>query len=288
MQVIETIAEMREWTLNHTDRPRAAVYTMGALHDGHLELVRYAQQHVTSLTGKHPYVVASIFVNPTQFNNPDDLAKYPRTLEQDLAMLESVGVDAVFVPTVAQMYPNGMANSITVEPGALGDVLEGLGRPGHFRGVLTVVNKLFNITQPDFAMFGEKDFQQLTLISLMVKELNLAVDVVGVPTVRESDGLAMSSRNRRLDESSRLVATRIPAALNRVKDDVAKGVSVEESLNRATQFLSEAPEITLHYLVVTGSELQSAPDDGSARVLIAAEISGVRLLDNMAIEIKGA
>lgn len=288
MQVIETIADMREWTLNHTDRPRAAVYTMGALHDGHLELVRHAQQHVTSLTGKHPYVVASIFVNPTQFNNPDDLAKYPRTLEQDLAMLESVGVDAAFVPTAAQMYPNGMANAITIEPGALGDVLEGLGRPGHFRGVLTVVNKLFNITQPDFAMFGEKDFQQLTLISLMVKELNLAVDVVGVPTVRESDGLAMSSRNRRLDESSRLVATRIPAALNRVKDDVAKGVSVEESLNRATQFLSEAPEITLHYLVVTGSELQSAPDDGSARVLIAAEISGVRLLDNMAIEIKGA
>ena len=288
MRVIETIAEMREWTLNHTDRPRAAVYTMGALHDGHLELVRHAQQHVTSLTGKHPYVVASIFVNPTQFNNPDDLAKYPRTLEQDLAMLESVGVDAVFVPTAAQMYPNGMANSITVEPGALGDVLEGLGRPGHFRGVLTVVNKLFNITQPDFAMFGEKDFQQLTLISLMASELNLAIDVVGVPTVRESDGLAMSSRNRRLDESSRLVATRIPAALNLVKNDVAHGMSVEESLNRATQFLSEAAEITLHYLVVTGSELESAPDDGSARVLIAAEISGVRLLDNMAIEIKGA
>ena len=288
MLVIETVAEMREWTVQHGDRPRAAVYTMGALHDGHLELVRQAKQHVLSHTGKHPYVIASIFINPIQFNNADDLANYPRTLAQDLAMLESVGVDVVFVPSIEQMYPDGMAHSITIEPGELGDVLEGLGRPGHFRGVLTVVNKLFNITQPDFAIFGEKDYQQLTLISLMVKELNLAIEVIGVSTVRDPDGLALSSRNRRLDDSSRLIAMRIPQALTLVKNDVARGVPVAESLRRATEFLAKTPDIFLHYLVVTNNELQAAPAHGSARVLIAAEISGIRLLDNLAIEIKGA
>lgn len=279
---------MREWTIAHSDRPRAAVYTMGALHDGHLELVRQAKHHVSAHTGEHPYVVASIFVNPTQFNNPDDLERYPRTLEHDLEMLSSIGVDAVFVPSVEQMYPDGAANVIAVEPGPLGDVLEGEGRPGHFRGVLTVVNKLFNITAPNYAMFGEKDFQQLTLIARMACELNMSIDVVGVPTVRDDDGLAMSSRNRRLDESARAIASHIPAALMIVKNCVAEGIGVEESLNRAKHYLSEWSEIAIHYLVVTSNELQSAPQHGAARVLVAAEINGIRLIDNMAIEIKGA
>ena len=288
MQIFETVSAMREWTSEHSDRPRAAVYTMGALHDGHLELVRQAKHYVSMHTGEHPYVVASIFVNPTQFTNPDDLAKYPRTLEHDLEMLSSVGVDAVFVPTIEQMYPTGASNEITIEPGPLGDVLEGEGRPGHFRGVLTVVNKLFNITDPNFAMFGEKDYQQLTLISRMATELNMPIEVVGVSTIRDSDGLALSSRNRRLDETSRTLATQIPTALAMVKDCVSVGMPVEEALNRATQFLAESPEISIHYLVITGSDLHSAPQNGRARVLIAAEISGVRLIDNMAIEIKGA
>jgi pantoate--beta-alanine ligase len=288
MELLETIEQMREWTILHSDRPRAAVYTMGALHDGHLELVRQAKHYVSAHTGEQPYVVASIFVNPTQFNNPDDLAKYPRTLEHDLEMLSSVGVDVVFVPFADQMYPEGITNTITVEPGDLGDVLEGNGRPGHFRGVLTVVNKLFNITAPQYAMFGEKDYQQLTLISLMAAELNMPIEVVGVPTVRDSDGLALSSRNRRLNENARAIASRIPAALASVRNDVAQGYPVEEALNRATQFLAEASEISLQYLVVTGTEMQDAPQHGRARVLVAAEIDGVRLIDNMAIEIKGA
>lgn len=279
---------MREWANTHSDRPRAAVYTMGALHDGHLQLVREAKTYVSARTGKDPYVIASIFVNPTQFNNQDDLEKYPRTLEHDLEMLSSAGVDVVFTPSIEQMYPDTAANVITIEPGPLGDVLEGEGRPGHFRGVLTVVNKLFNITMPNYAMFGEKDYQQLTLISRMAFELDMPIDVVGVPTVRDADGLALSSRNRRLDEAARGIASRIPTALSLVKTFVAEGLDVEESLNRATQYLSESPEISIHYLVVTGNELESAPRQGSARVLIAAEINGVRLIDNLAIEIEGA
>jgi pantoate--beta-alanine ligase len=288
MQVINTVAEMREWTAQHFDKPVAAVYTMGALHDGHLELVRQAKHHVAAHSGKHPYVIASIFVNPTQFTNAEDLDKYPRTLEHDLEMLSSVGVDAVFVPSVEQMYPTGNANTITIEPGPLGDELEGVGRPGHFRGVLTVVNKLLNITAPNYAMFGEKDFQQLTLIKAMVAELNLAVEIVGVPTVRDSDGLAKSSRNRRLTDSSRVLAARIPEALVEVKESVALGNSVDIAINTAMEKLSQSPEISVEYLTVTDEYMHNAPVTGRGRVLIAANVEGVRLIDNMAIEIKGA
>ena len=288
MQVISTIAEMREWTVQHLDKPVAAVYTMGALHDGHLELVRQARHHVSAHSGEHPYVIASIFVNPTQFTNADDLAKYPRTLEHDLEMLGSVGVDAVFIPSVEQMYPTGDANTVMVEPGPLGDEFEGVGRPGHFRGVLTVVNKLLNITAPNYAMFGEKDFQQLTLIKAMVTELNMPIEIVGVPTVRDSDGLAMSSRNRRLSESSRVLSVRIPEALVAVKESVALGNSIDNAINAAMEQLAETPEISVDYLVITGEDMAQAPLTGRGRVLIAANVEGVRLIDNMAIEIKGA
>ncbi len=288
MQVIDTILAMREWTAQHSDKPVAAVYTMGALHDGHLELVRQARHHVSANTGAHPYIIASIFVNPTQFTNADDLAKYPRTLEHDLEMLGSVGVDAVFVPSVEQMYPTGHANTVTVEPGPLGNEFEGVGRPGHFRGVLTVVNKLLNITAPNYAMFGEKDFQQLTLIKAMVAELNMPIEIVGVPTVRDSDGLAMSSRNRRLSESSRVLAARIPEALIAVKESVVRGNPIDEALNAATEQLAETPEISVDYLVVTDESMHDVLANGRGRVLIAANVEGVRLIDNMAIEIKGA
>lgn len=288
MQVFNTVSEMREWTAQHLDKPVAAVYTMGALHDGHLELVHQARHHVSAQTNAQPHVIASIFVNPTQFTNADDLAKYPRTLDNDLEMLHSVGVDAVFVPTVDQMYPAGTANSITVEPGPLGDEFEGVGRPGHFRGVLTVVNKLLNITAPHFAMFGEKDYQQLTLIKTMVNELNMPVEIIAVPTVRDSDGLAMSSRNRRLSKSSRAIACRIPKALAVVKDSVALGKSIDEAINTAMEQLAETPEISVDYLTVTDESLRNAPANGRARVLIAATLDDIRLIDNMAIEIKGA
>lgn len=288
MLVINTVAEMREWTAQQIDNPVAAVYTMGALHDGHLELVRHARHHVSAHTGAHPYVVASIFVNPTQFTNSDDLAKYPRTLDHDFEMLSSVGVDAVFVPSVEQMYPTGMTNTITVEPGPLGDEFEGVGRPGHFRGVLTVVNKLLNITSPNYAMFGEKDYQQLTLIKTMVNELQMPVEIVGVPTVRDSDGLAMSSRNRRLSEASRILAARIPEALEIVKESIALGCAVEAAINIAMEQLAETPEISIDYLVVTDEYMKEDPLTGRARVLIAANLDDIRLIDNMAIEIKGA
>ncbi len=185
--------------------PVALVPTMGALHEGHLTLVRAARQRAAS-------VVVSVFVNPTQFGPGEDFDRYPRTWDADLAALADEGVDLVFHPEVADVYPPGSVG-VGVQPGPLGDVLEGAIRPGHFAGVLTVVAKLFGLVRPDLAVFGEKDYQQLTLIRAMARELALGVDVVGIPTVREDDGMALSSRNRYLDPAQRTAAASISAAL---------------------------------------------------------------------------
>ena len=202
--VAETVADLRRL---RADRPGqvALVPTMGALHEGHRTLVRAARQAAGS-------VVVSVFVNPTQFGPGEDFERYPRTWDDDLAALAEEGADLVFHPRVEEVYPPG-AVGVTVDPGPLGSVLEGAVRPGHFAGVLTVVAKLFGLVRPDLALFGEKDYQQLTLIRAMARELALGVQVVGVPTVREDDGLALSSRNRYLDEGQRAAALTISAAL---------------------------------------------------------------------------
>ena len=201
-RVVRTAAELRAVTAGRV----ALVPTMGALHDGHVSLMRHARPLADTL-------VVSVFVNPTQFAPGEDLDAYPRTFDDDLARCAEAGVDVVFAPAVEQMYPDGLDGTITVDPGPLGTVLEGAQRPTHFRGVLTVVAKLFGLVRPDVAVFGEKDYQQLTLIRLMARELCLGVEVVGCPTVRESDGLAMSSRNRYLDPAERDRAAAISAAL---------------------------------------------------------------------------
>ncbi|RYP88015.1 pantoate--beta-alanine ligase [Nocardioides guangzhouensis] len=253
----------------------AFVPTMGALHAGHASLLDVARASV----GDGP-VVASVFVNPMQFGPGEDLDRYPRTLDADLEMCAAHGVDVVFVPGVDEVYPGGEPQ-VTVEPGPLAAVLEGRTRPTHFRGVLTVVAKLFGLVRPDVAVFGEKDYQQLALIRRMVADLCLGVDVVGAPTVREPDGLALSSRNRYLDPEQRRKA----AALSRTLQAGAQAApyGVDAVIGSARVELRRAHGVDLDYLEVRAPDLGPTPAEGEARLLIAARVGATRLIDNMAI-----
>lgn len=261
--------------LRHTGRRVMLVPTMGALHDGHLALVRAAMRVPGSV------VVVSIFVNPLQFGAGEDLDAYPRTLDADLAMLRGEGVEIVFAPTPAVMYPNGLRT--TVQPGPLAAELEGGSRPTHFAGVLTVVLKLLQIVRPDRIFFGEKDYQQLVLIRQMVADLNVDAAVVGVPTMREFDGLAMSSRNRYLDPQQRELAVALSAALTAAAQAAHAGEAAALAAARAV--LDAVPTLTVDYLQLRDPELGPPPSDGPARLLIAARLGATRLLDNIAIEI---
>jgi pantoate--beta-alanine ligase len=260
------------------------VPTMGALHEGHASLMSRMRDEV----GPDGRVVVSVFVNPLQFGPGEDLARYPRTLDADLAMCREQGVDVVFVPDVAEVYPGGDPQ-VTVDPGPLGGVLEGRIRPGHYRGVLTVVAKLFGLVQPDVAVFGEKDYQQLVLIRRMVADLCLPVEVVGAATRREPDGLAMSSRNRYLDAEQRLRAVALSRTLYAARAAARWGYDVALEAARAEQ--RQAHGVDLDYLVITDPDLGDlpgdVPDGTSARALIAARVGGTRLIDNIALTLGG-
>jgi pantoate--beta-alanine ligase len=273
--IVTTAARMR--ALPKGPGRRAVVPTMGALHDGHAELVRRAR----AVVGPEGIVVVTVFVNPTQFGAGEDFDRYPRSLEADATLSEAAGADVVFAPDVMDVYgnPTGFtADAVTVDPGPLGDVLEGAARPGHFRGVLTVVTKLFGMTSPDVALFGEKDYQQLVLIRRMVADLCLPVEIVGVPTVREPDGLAESSRNRYLSVDERALAAAIPEALMAAVADGPAGAAAVTAAGLAV--LSHHPDIDVDYLVVTDPDLGPLPSAGDARVLIAARVGHTRLIDN--------
>ncbi|WP_145942678.1 pantoate--beta-alanine ligase [Corynebacterium glyciniphilum] len=269
---IDSIGELTR-AMRKAGRPVVLVPTMGALHEGHLALVRAAQQLPRAL------VVVSIFVNPLQFAEGEDLDAYPRTLDSDVQKLAAAGVDAVFAPSPREMYPNGPRS--TVLPGPAGAVLEGEKRPTHFAGVLTVVSKLFQITNCSHAFFGEKDYQQLVLIQQMVTDLNLGVQVHGVPVVREADGLAKSSRNVYLSDAERGAALSLSAALlagAHVAEDGAEAV-----LDTARQVLDTSPDVDVDYLELRGLDLGEAPEKGDARLLIAARVGSTRLIDNVGV-----
>ena len=276
MRVVASVSELAMAERGSGDS--AVVMTMGALHDGHVELMRTARREV----GVDGTVIATIFVNPAQFAPGEDFERYPRTLEADVAACEDAGVDLVFTPTVSEVYgsPEGLpVDAVTVDPGPLGDILEGVTRKGHFRGMLTVVHKLLAITGPDVALFGEKDYQQLVLIGRMVRDLNMPVRIEGVPTVREADGVARSSRNRYLSSEERVIATTIPHALETVAASLADGVDVAVAAGR--EVVAATAGIALDYLEVTDPELGPAPEAGPARVLIAVRIGSTRLIDNI-------
>lgn len=262
--------------LRGSGRRVTLVPTMGALHDGHRELMRRARSIPGSTT------VVSIFVNPRQFGPAEDFDRYPRAFDADVEMCREEGVELVFAPDVEAMYPPGFMT--TIDPGPLGGELEGAARPGHFAGMLTVVNKLFAIVVPDVVFFGEKDYQQLTLIRRMVRDLDIDVHVVGVPTVREDDGLARSSRNAYLDDDGRRAAVAISAALSVGRQAGAHGPAAVVAAAR--RVLETERALDVQYVELRDPDLGPTPEIGPARLLIAARAGTTRLIDNAAVSVE--
>ena len=254
----------------------ALVPTMGALHAGHIRLV-------TEARGRADAVAASIFVNPTQFNDPSDLARYPRQEEQDLAILEAAGCNLAWLPTAGQLYPDGFATNVSVS--GVSKRWEGEHRPGHFDGVATVVAKLLVAIAPDLAVFGEKDFQQLAVIRRMVADLGLPVEVLGVPTVRDADGLALSSRNANLASEDRQAALALPQALETARERIMAVEPIGPVLAQAKQALVDAGFLTIDYFALVDAETLEPLGEarGDMRLIAAATIGGTRLIDNVRV-----
>ena len=273
----DTITALRQ----HLDTARSAtsiglVPTMGALHQGHVTLVEAAKQ-------AGDLVVVSIFVNPAQFNNPDDLARYPRTLDDDCQMLEATGCDVVFTPLVSEMYPEPPALRLSF--GELETVMEGTFRPGHFNGVGIVVAKLFNIAQPHRAYFGQKDLQQVAVVRRLISDLSFSLELIRCPTVREADGLALSSRNRNLTPDEREVAPALHQALTLAHDLLTEGQSPAQAKAAVTGFFSNRSGFRLEYVeIVNADTLQPAGEvlaPGQTAICLAVQLGKVRLIDNV-------
>jgi len=275
IDVVRSVAALRAATQPHRSEGKriGLVPTMGALHQGHLELVKAARRHAD-------FIVATIFVNPLQFNQNADLDAYPRDEATDLNLLAATGADLVFAPNVAEMYPKNFSTGVTVS--GLTQYLDGPARPGHFEGVATVVTKLFNQAQPDIACFGEKDFQQLQVIRRLTRDLDLPIEIIPVPTVRDEDGLAMSSRNRYLTEKERVAAAMLPAALRDAVKELQTGVAAAPILAKTRAALRAAGFNPIDYVELCDSEtLQPLPAarEGS-RLFAAAHLGRTRLIDN--------
>jgi pantoate--beta-alanine ligase len=277
MQTITSITEMqtRAENLRGEGRRVALVPTMGALHDGHLSLIRLA-------AGRGDTVVVSIFVNPAQFGPNEDFAHYPRELDADLKKCEATGVSVVFAPSAEEMYPKGYSTYLTEE--AVARPLEGVSRPAHFRGVITVVAKLFNIIRPAVAVFGQKDAQQVAVIRKMARDLHLPVEIVTAPTLRDADGLAMSSRNRHLTVAQRQDALSLSQALRRAQAMVAQGEHRTDRLvAEATHILSQHRRVRVIYAALVDRETMEAAREvrpGRTLLALAAWVDEVRLIDN--------
>lgn len=273
----DTLAALRQHlALLRSDHAVGLVPTMGALHEGHKTLVETAKQ-------AGDLVVVSIFVNPAQFNNPDDLARYPRTLDDDCRMLEAAGCDIVFAPSVTEMYPE--SPTLRLNFGEVETVMEGAFRPGHFNGVGIVVAKLFNIVQPHRAYFGQKDLQQVAVVRRLIRDLSFPVELVRCPTVREADGLAMSSRNRNLTPNERELAPALHQALTLAHDLLTEGQSTAQAKAAVTGFFSNNPNFRLEYVeIVNADTLQPAGEvlaPGQTAICLAAQLGKVRLIDNV-------
>jgi pantoate--beta-alanine ligase len=278
MQIFREIEPLRAFLVEKRGAGKSIglVPTMGALHEGHLTLLKQARS-------ENDVTVCSIYVNPTQFNNPEDLANYPRTLEQDAQQLRSIGCDAVFAPESAEMY--NTPNVVRFDFGHLDKVMEGAFRPGHFSGVALVVSKLFHIVEPHRAYFGQKDWQQFAIISTLARELKFNLEIKSVPTVREANGLAMSSRNLRLTPEQRAKAAVLSGALRDARVQLINKTSIDTVKQFVKSHVESDAEITLEYFEVADSEnlmpLNGVEDSAKPILCIAAFVGQVRLIDNM-------
>lgn len=285
MHILHTIAELRQ-ALKHTMHV-SLVPTMGNLHAGHIHLVELAKQH-------SQYVVVSIFVNPLQFGANEDLANYPRTLEADCEKLQAAGVDIVFVPAVTEMYPDfnpktlSLGQTMIIKAPPIATVLCGASRPGHFDGVATVVTKLFNIVTPDIAVFGKKDFQQLFIIRELVRQFNLPVEIMAGETVRESSGLAMSSRNGYLNSEQKAHASMLHRCLKEIVISVEQGCHDYAALEQATSDTLNNSGWETDYVSIRAAKtlLPATANDSELVVLAAAKLGNTRLIDNIAFATK--
>lgn len=283
MLVFQTIVELQKYLLITNDlslKKIGFVPTMGALHEGHMSLIDSSKK-LASIT------VCSIFVNPTQFNDKNDYDKYPIQLDKDLEMLIAAKCDVVFVPTVEEIYPNGTLEKTDISLGFIGTTLEGAKRPGHFEGVLQVVKRLLDIVQPDILFLGQKDYQQCMVLNALIQQLHLPIQLEICETLREKDGLAMSSRNARLTENERSVSVKLSQALLTIKSNI-KNRAIPELIETETNKLNEEALIELEYLVVvngtTLEPLEKYDEKVPITVLIAAKVGQIRLIDNMIIQ----
>ncbi|OIQ12007.1 pantoate--beta-alanine ligase [Neomoorella thermoacetica] len=281
MELLQTIAAVRNYVAaaRHRGLSIGLVPTMGYLHEGHLSLARAARQ-------QNDVVIMSIFVNPTQFGPNEDFARYPRDLERDRELAAGAGVDAVFAPAVEEMYPAGYATYVQVE--GLTEVLCGASRPGHFRGVTTVVSKLFNIVQPDRAYFGQKDYQQALVIKRMVRDLNFPIEIITIPTVREADGLALSSRTKYLTPEQRRSALSLHRALNLGSDLIKAGEREAAVVRRAMEKeITAWPETRIDYVAISDADTLKPLERIAGRVLLALAVwvGNTRLIDNVVLEV---
>lgn len=282
MLIIDSVAllrrEIRDFRKNN--KRIALVPTMGNLHEGHMTLVEEAK-------ARGDVVVVSIFVNPMQFERPDDLERYPRTLQEDCEKLNKRGVDLVFAPSPAEVYPKGLTTQTQVDVPVISTILEGASRPGHFRGVSTIVSKLFNLVQPHVACFGQKDFQQLALLRTMVEDMGYDIEIIGVPIVRAKDGLALSSRNGYLTPEERKIAPQLNKIMNALAERLSQGERhVEEMLQETGQQLREAGFTPDELFIRDAKTLQElSVDSTSAVILMAAWLGKARLIDNQEVDL---
>lgn len=280
MHIFEEIEPLKAFLRQKRKSPVSVgfVPTMGALHQGHISLIQASKK-------ENQLTVCSIYINPTQFNNPSDLERYPRTLEQDIAMLKEAGCDVLFCPSNKEMYPE-KESGVKIDFGGLGEILEGKFRPGHFNGVGLVVSKLFHIVEPDTAYFGQKDFQQVKIIELMIRALKFNVQLKVEPILRESDGLAMSSRNKRLNETQRKKAVVFFQSLKKAQVLLKQGTSLAAIKEEIQKDFSRDSEMRFEYLELADATNLSAQENvsDSAVLLIAGYVGEIRLIDNILIE----
>lgn len=282
MELIESLNSLREKisSLKISNQKIGFVPTMGALHSGHIALVEQALRECD-------FVICSIFVNPAQFNNPDDLEKYPRTISDDKDLLEQSGCHALFIPSVGIMYPKYTFTAFQF--GSLETVMEGAFRPGHFSGVALIVSKLFNLVQPDLAFFGQKDWQQVQIINCLIRDLNFPIELRIVETIRDENGLALSSRNQRLTEQGRINASRLFQILKQGKQMLLVGKSPSQTKQKLLEELREDKFLDLEYLTIANSitlqEVKENNQNNELVICIAAYIEGVRLIDNILVRL---